>query len=91
MNIKKGLIIFGLCAVALLLEIIFYWASLRSTYPLSATQKLMTFLTIGTMILGIAALIGGLVGHFAKKEKLGKTIFSLLVGGYCLSALIFVI
>lgn len=72
MSIKKGLFIFGLCAVALLLEIIFYWAGLRSTYPPSATQKIMTFLTVGTMVLGGAALIGGLVGHFTKKEKLGE-------------------
>lgn len=91
MNLKNGLLIFGLCIVALFLEIIFYWAGLRSTYPLSAIQKVMMFLTVGTIVSGIAALIGGLVAHFTKKEKLGKTILVFSLGGYCFGALFFFI
>lgn len=91
MRLKNGLAIFWLCAAAILLEIIFYWAGLRSTYPPSAIQKLMMFLTIGTMVFGVGALIGGLVGHFSKKEKLGQAILALAIAGYLLISLVFML
>jgi len=91
LNLKRGLLIFGLCIIALFLELIFYWAGLRSTYPPSAVQKAMMFLTVGTAVFGLAALIGGLAAHFTKKQRLGKIILTLLFGGYCFGALIFII
>lgn len=89
MSIGRGFIILGVCIVLFLAELLLYWARTQTAIPPTPTQKLMMFVTVGTVIVGAFALLGGIVEHFAKRRGIGNYVLYTAVGAYALFFFVF--
>lgn len=88
MTLKKGITIFALCFVAFCLQLIFLWTGEDALSSEAKDYKTMIFVTAGTAVMGLAALIGGVVAHKSRKPHVGQKVVNYSICSYLIAALL---
>lgn len=88
MSLKKGLTIFALCLAAFCLQLLFFWTGDNALAPGAKDYKTMMFVTAGTAVMGVAALLGGLIAHKSKKPQVGQKIVNYSICSYLIATLL---
>lgn len=88
MNLKKGLTIFALCLAAFVLQLLLFWTGENAMSPGEKDYKTMMFVTGGTAVMGVAALIGGLIAHKFHKPQVGQKVVNYSICSYVIAALL---
>ncbi len=88
MSLKKGLTIFALCLAAFCVQLMLFWTGEDAMAPGVKDYKTMMFITTGTAVMGVAALIGGLVAHKSNKPQVGQKVVNYSICSYVIAALL---
>ena len=88
MNLKKGLTIFALCLAAFCLQLVLFWTGDNALSPGAKDYKTMMIVTAGTAVMGVAALIGGVVAHKSNKPEVGQKVVNYSICSYLIAALL---
>lgn len=88
MTLKKGMTIFAFCLAAFCLQLLLFWTGDNALAPEAKDYKTMMFVTAGTAVMGVAALVGGLVAHKSNKPHVGQKVVNYSICSYIIAALL---
>lgn len=88
MTIARGFIILGVCIVLFLVELLFL-ARIQIAIPPTPMQKVMLFVTVGTVVVGLFAPVGAIIERLGKRKGIGNYVLFAAVGVYLLYSFVF--
>ncbi len=87
MTLKKGMTIFAFCVVAFSLQLMLFWTGGNALSSGAKDYKTMMFVTAGTAVMGISALVGGIVAQKLHKPHVGQKVVNYTICSYLIAAL----
>lgn len=88
MTLKKGLTLFAFCLAAFCVQWMLFWSGENALTSEAKDYKMMLFVTAGTAVMGVAALVGGLVAHKLQKPHVGQKVVNYSICSYIIAGLL---